>query len=315
MLKAKKLNKGDTIGLICPSSGFWERSRLWSAIEQIENWGYKVKTGKYVESRNTYFAGTDEQRAEDLMNMFCDDSVDAIMCCHGGYGAARLWRHMDFDAIKSNPKIFVGYSDVTALHLAIHKKTNLVTFHGPGSSRFSVGHHSDYNLDYLMRAIASNQPIGKIEMANKDSYLLKIAPGEATGEIIGGNLSLICSTIGTPYEIDTKGKILVLEDLDIEPWVMDHLITHLYNCNKLQEAAGIVIGECVDCEPRGINPGFVDGRSLEEVLLDILSPLGIPVISGLPLGHTRDLATLPMGIRAYLNGNTGEFRVDEVATL
>jgi muramoyltetrapeptide carboxypeptidase len=311
IIKPKQLKKGDTIGIVSPSSGLWERSALWSAIENIENHGYQVKLADNVYTNTYYLAGSDEERAKGVQNMFEDDSVDAIFCSQGGYGAARLWKHLDFEMIKNNPKIFLGYSDTTALHIAIHQKTGLVTFHGPDALDFGNKNKTQYKFDGLMKAITFDEPIGTIPMAKADKYLVKIVSGEVSGPVVGGNISLICGTLGTPYEIDTKGKILFIEDLDVEPWIMDHFISHLYNAGKFHDAIGFVIGECVNCIPKKIDTGFFAQRSLEDIIFEIFGPLGKPTIFGLPIGHTKDIATIPFGVRGELDATIGIFSIIE----
>lgn len=316
MIKPKRLQKGDTIGIVSPSSGIWKRSELWRSMAEIEKWGYRVKVGKHADRNHYYLAGNDAGRVEDLMNFFKDDTVDAIFCSQGGYGSARLLRYLDFAIIRSNPKIFLGYSDITALHLGIHKLSRLVTFHGPNALSAGSACMTDYRYEQLLKAIAGNEPIGAIKMAGPEGYLLKINGGPAVeAPLIGGNLTLICATLGTPYEIDTRGKIFFLEELDTEPWVMDHMLTHLLNAGKLQEAAGIVIGECTNCDPLEHKPGFYSQCSLEDVIFDLLEPLGLPVLYGLPLGHTKDLATLPLGVMGRLDAGEGSLAIIETATV
>lgn len=311
LIKPAKLKKGDTIGLVSPSSGLWEKSVIWSTIENIEEKGYKVKLADNIYSNTFYLAGSDEERAQALMKMFKDDSVDALLCTQGGYGSARIWKHLDFDVIKANPKIFVGYSDTTALHIAIHQKTGLVTFHGPDACDMSKKKKAEYNYKYLMKGLTTDEPIGEIEMAEEDKYLIKITGGEVTAPIIGGNITLLCGTLGTEYEVDTKGKILFIEEIDEEPWKIDHLLTHLYNAGKLHDAVGIVVGECVNCAPRKLEPGFYTERSVEDVIIDIIGSLGKPAIMNLPIGHTGNNPTVPIGVKGRLDGTKGKFEIIE----
>jgi len=315
MIKPKRLEKGDTIGIVSPSSGIWKRSELWRSMEEIESWGYQVKVGKHALKNHYYLAGEDQDRAEDLMNFFQDKTVDAIFCSQGGYGAARILRYLDFSVIRSNPKIFIGYSDITSLHLAIFKETGLVTFHGPSALSAGSDWMTPYRYEQMMKAIAGVDPIGKIKMAGTGTYLVKINGGKVSAPVIGGNLTLVCATLGTPHEIDTRGKIFFLEELDTEPWIMDHMLTHLLNAGKFQEVAGIVIGECSNCKPLEYKPGFHNQCSLEDVIFDLLEPLGVPIIYGLPIGHTKDLATIPLGVMGCLDADKGTFEILERATI
>jgi muramoyltetrapeptide carboxypeptidase len=313
-IKPARLKKGDTIGIVAPASPLYNKSDLVRGIKTLEEWGYKVIVGEHVNARNEYLAGTDEQRASDINSMFENDQVDAIFVTQGGYGSARLLRHINFDLIKKNPKIFIGYSDITAIHLAIQKLTGLVTFHGPGMAGFNPEELSDYRKNQLFKALLMEEPIGEIELADKKKWINIINPGEARGEMVGGNLSLICSSLGTPYEIETEGKILFFEELDTEPWVIDHMLSHLINAGKLQKAAGIVIGECKDCVPYTHHPGFPVTFSLEDLLEEYIKPLNIPAIYGLPLGHTKDLATIPLGVQGFLDATNGKLIIEECAT-
>ena len=315
MIKPKRLKKGQTIGIISPSSGVWKRSEMWRSIEEIEKWGYNVKVGENAYKKRFYLAGTDVDRANDLLDFFKDDEVDAIFCSQGGYGSARILKYLDFDIIRNNPKIFIGYSDITSLHLAINKLSNLVTFHGPCALSAGTEEMTKYRKEHLIKALEGEEPIGKIEMASDKKYLVTVNPGKAEAPIIGGNLTLICATLGTPYEIVTKNKIVFIEELDTEPWIMDHMLTHLLNSGKLHQAAGIVIGECHNCEPFKHEAGFPNQCSLEDVIFDLLRPLGLPILYGLPIGHTKDLATIPLGVLGFLDAEEGIFEILERATI
>ncbi|MEG0291222.1 MAG: LD-carboxypeptidase [Anaerovoracaceae bacterium] len=311
LTKSKELKIGDTIGIPSPSSGLWERSDLLSAVENIEKMGYKTKLADNVYDNTFYLAGTDEARAKGVMDMFKDDDVDAIFCSQGGYGSARLWKHLDFDIIKNNPKIFLGFSDITALHMAIHKKTGLVTFHGPNACCLGNKEYNEFTKDHMFKALNAKEPIGSIEMANKEKYLSKISSGRVTAEVIGGNISLICGTLGTEYEIDTKGKILFIEDVGLEPWIMDHLMTHLYNAGKFHDSVGIVVGESTDCLPNAVNPGFWTERSFESIVYDVLGNINKPVLYNLPIGHTAEMVTIPEGVMATLDATNKSFVIEE----
>jgi len=258
ILKPKRLKKGDTVGLISPASPYFFNSLLQRAVSSLESWGYRVKTGQYIDEKHGYLAGTDDQRAEDINAMFADDDIDAIIVTGGGYGSARLIERIDFQNIRKHPKIFVGFSDITSLHLAIGKYSGLVTFHGPGAKTFNPEMLSSYTESQMFEALTSDSPIGNIEKANENKWIQTFYPGKANGQITGGNLALVCASLGTPYEINTKGKILMLEDWNTEPWLMDHLFNHLYLSGKLNEVAGIVLGECFNCLPSSGNGMFMN---------------------------------------------------------
>lgn len=309
MIRPERLTEGASLRCVSPASGMWARSELWRGIEGLEALGFRVQSGKHAYDNRNYLAGKDEDRAQDIMDAFCDPDVDAVICSQGGYGCARLFRHLDFGAIAANPKPFIGYSDITSLHLMFNTLAGLMTFHGPNAAGFERSYLSDYTKAAWKKALMAEEPLGQIPMASPDSYLLKVAGGVAEGPLIGGNLSLLCASLGTPYEIVTKGKILFFEELDTEPWIMDHLLTQLANAGKLKDAAGIAIGECTNCEPLKHEPGFANQCSFEDLLFELLVPLGIPVIYGLPFGHTKDKATLPLGRPARIDAESGTIEI------
>lgn len=310
-MKPKILEKGDTIGLVSPASAQYNRSWITRSAEALERWGYKVVLGKNAKKKNGFFAGTDEERSSDLNEMFRREDIDAVMAIDGGYGSARLLRYLDFDAIRANPKIFLGFSDITILHLAINKLTGLTTFHGPGACSFPEEYLSPYTKEQLEKALCSPEPVGEIPLADPKKYIHAIGRGAVEAPIIGGNMSMVCTTLGTPYEIDVKGKILFLEDVRLEPWYIDHNMAHLLNSGKLSEAVGIVIGECRDCQPKAHEPDYYSDTSIEDIFDEYLTPLGVPVLFGYPLGHTADIATLPMGVRVRVDADEKKFSVLE----
>lgn len=310
-MKPKVLIKGDTIGIISPSSPSFNKSDLYRGVETLEKWGYKVKLSRNIDKKNGFFAGTDAERAEDFNEMFRRDDIDAVMVTRGGYGTARILKDLDFDAVKNNPKIFLGFSDITTLHLAINKLTGLVTFHGPGMCNFNDEYLTDYTHKQLDKAIFTTEPIGDIELADKKKYVHVINGGTAEGMLIGGNLSIICSTLGTPYEIETDGRVLMFEDLNTEPWVMDHMMAHMTNAGKFKNVKAIVIGECYNCEPSAHNPNYYVDTSIEDIFEEYLKPLGVPVIYGLPLGHTEDIATIPVGVNVRVDADNKKFTILE----
>ena len=315
MIRPKKLCKGDTIGVISPASPSEKASDIIRGINTLEEWGFRVVLGKNVNKTKGFVAASEEERAADLNEMFLRDDVDAVFVTQGGYGSAQIIPLLNYDVIRQNPKIFIGFSDITSLHLAIHTYTGLVTFHGPGMSRFNTEELTDYTKEYFMKALTMEEAVGDIPLANKKKWLHSIHGGVAVGELAGGNLTLICASLGTSYAIDTKDKILLIEDVDTEPWTFDHMLSHLRNAGKLQEAKGIVVGECSNCVPYKNNPGFYVDTSLEDVLDYYLKPLGIPVLYGLPFGHTEDLATLPLGVQVRLDADQKTFSVLESGVL
>jgi muramoyltetrapeptide carboxypeptidase len=313
LLKPRVLRPGDTVGLITPSTYVSDPDRLLLAERTIRYFGLKVKMGSNVRRRDGYLGGSAGERLADLHEMFRDPEVNAVFAIRGGYGAAQLLDRIDYGLIRRNPKVFLGYSDISALHLAIHRQTGLVTFHGPVTlSRFS-----DYTQEYFRKALFRTEPIGRITNPPetnqlRPAHLLRtIRPGTARGRLIGGNLTLISTTMGTPYEIDTRGTILFLEDVGEQPYSIDRMLTQLRLAGKLDQAAGIVFGECSGCRPREFQPSFESTFSLGEVLDNILGGLKIPVLSGLTIGHTDDQLTLPLGVMASLDADKGELAIEE----
>lgn len=311
MIKPKRLSPGDTIGVISPASPSENRSEVFRAKEYIEAMGYNVVIGKNVNKTRGITAASEEDRLDDIHEMFRRDDVDAVFVTQGGYGCAQLLRNLDFDLIKEHPKILTGFSDITALHLAINKVCDMVTFHAPGMARFNDEELTEYTKESFFRNLTSPDPPGEIKKANPKKWLVRINGGTCEAPVIGGNLTLICASLGTPWEIDTKGKILFFEDVEAEPWVMDHMLSHLRNAGKLDDAAGFVIGECTDCVPRKNDPGYFTDLSIEDVFEYYLKPLGKPVLYGLPMGHSDDLATLPLGVMTRLDADKKTFTVLE----
>jgi muramoyltetrapeptide carboxypeptidase len=312
-IKPRALQPGDTIGLITPATYVSDPDALITAERTVEYFKLKPQFGRNVRKRTGYLGGTVEERLHDLHEMFRDDDVKGVFAIRGGYGSGQLLDGIDYDLIRRNPKIFVGYSDITTLHLAIQKRTGLVTFHGP----VALSGFSDYTVEHFRRALFETKPLGTLSNPPETNLLRPehtyrtIRPGTASGRLIGGNLSLIAATMGTPFEIDTRGRILFLEDVGEQPYSIDRMLTQLRLAGKLQAAAGIVFGECSECVPREFQPSFASTLSLGEVLDDILGKLKIPVFTGLTIGHTKDQLTLPIGVMASMDAEGGTLTIEE----
>lgn len=311
MLKPKKLISGATIGVVSPASPSERPSELPRARAFWEGMGFHVVFGDHVDLRKGFVAASEEERAADINAMFANPSIDAVCCSRGGYGSAQLLRHLDYDLIRNNPKIFTGFSDITSLHLAIGKHAGVVTFHGPGFSRFNPEDLTDYTRKQFFKALTGDEPLGEISLADGKKWLHTITAGVAEGELVGGNLTLLCASMGTPCQPDVAGKILFIEDVDTEPWCIDHAMSHLRNAGVLDSVAGVIIGECENCVPYDYKPGYLSDTSVEEVFEYYLKNLGVPVMYGLPLGHTNDMATLPLGVRVRLDSENKLFSVLE----
>lgn len=300
LIKPPRLKSGATIGLVAPASPVPE-NRWQNTIENLEGMGFKlVYDEKQILSKYGYLAGKDEARAKDVNRMFEDKNIDGIWCVRGGYGTARILPMLDYKMIKKNPKILIGYSDITALLSGIFLKTGLVGFHGPvGASNFT-----DYTKKHALNLLMQPQDRYLIEYAKdnldkagKEYQPFEIKAGKAVGRLVGGNLTLISSLMGTPYELDFKNKIVFLEDIGEKPYRLDRMVTQLLLAGKLQQAAGVILGVFNGCE-KGANDNSL---SLKEMIIDRFEGLNIPVIYGLSFGHIGNNFTLPMGLKAEMN--------------
>jgi len=315
IIKPPRLRKGATVGLIAPASNMNEDESIRIAADIVESLGFRARLGEHIFKRNEYLAGTDQQRASDVNRMFADDDVDAIFCVRGGYGSSRILPYLDYDLIARNPKILLGFSDITSILTAIHSKTGLVGFHG------SVLKHrfSEYTLSEFKKVVMHPSPRTSIGAAppfeggegrvDAQNRLTRIAGGVANGPLLGGNLMLLSRLIGTEFEPDFRGRILFLEEVHEEPYKIDRMLTHLWLAKKLQQVAGIAFGRFTDA-------GASDNSfSIEEVLRDRCANLGIPVVRGLLIGHVQDQTVVPIGIEAELNGDDGTLQLMETAVV
>lgn len=313
LIKPKALRTGDTIGLITPATEVLEAERLTVAAENIERLGLRVKFGRNVGKRFATYGEFVRARVDDLHEMFRDKSVAGIFAVRGGYGAMQILDRVDYDLIRRNPKVFVGYSDLTALHLAINNNSKLVTFHGP----VALSNFTDYTERHLRRAIFEKQPLGRLTNPDESSEVLPshslrtIRGGGASGKLTGGNLSLVCATLGTPFEIDTRGKILFLEDVGEAPYRIDRMLTQLNLAGKLKQAAGVIWGECSDCGDAEVRPSAASPYNTNQTAENILGALDVPVLAGLTIGHTDNQLTLPMGLAATLDAGSGILEIKE----
>lgn len=291
----KRLKKGDTVGIIAPSSPP-NQENLQKALPFLEELGLKIKLGKSVDAAHGYLAGTDEERLADLHAMFEDPEVAGIICAGGGFGAARYADKIDYAMIMENPKVFWGYSDITFLHTALGEYAEMVTFHGPMLAS-DVGKPEFHER--------SGRMFGQLFEPFELHYTEEVAPlktlvgGVAQGELVGGNLSLIRSAIGTKFDLDVKGKILLIEDIDEEPYEVDEMLNQLRMARKFDEAAGIVIGDFKNASPKKRKPSL----TLDQVFNDYFSGLKIPVVKGFKIGHCEPHFSVPLGALARLDGD------------
>lgn len=302
-----------TMGVVAPAGPSEENERTRFALDIVRSLGFRVKEGQHLFRKTQYLAGTDAERASDLMAMFTDPSVDAIFCLRGGYGASRTLPLLDYDTIRKNPKALIGYSDITSLLNTLFLKTGLIGFHGPIASQS----FTDYTFEEFQKVLfAAEAPLpigaappfdagpGRVE---EDNRITVFRGGKARGRLIGGNLSLISHLIGTPYEPDFKDRILFLEDVHETPYRIDRMLTQLWLAGQLQQVSGIAFGKFTEAESQG------NSFSVEEVIAQRCQSLGVPVIRGLMIGHIEDQTTVPVGAMAELDGDAGTLTLLESA--
>jgi muramoyltetrapeptide carboxypeptidase len=298
----RPLPAGGTIGVAAPASGFENRSEVLRGVEWWEERGYRVKLGEHVFDRDDYVAGDERDRAADLMAMFTDPEVDVVQSLQGGYGSAQTIPHLDFELIAHNAKPFVGYSDITALHVAIRQRAGLATFYGYGLVGMGDKESTDFSRDRLL-AVLRAQGAGEVPRDPDDPYVRAIRGGQVTAPLAGGCLWLLLQTMGTPWEVDLDGAIFFFEDYDAPPWYVDGMLTQLGHSGKLAGVRGVVVGDMEKCDWRETRPEWPRTRSIEDVLERHLEPLGVPVLYKLPLGHGKHLAALPLGVTATLDAD------------
>lgn len=314
-IRPGRLRPGDTVGLVDPASAIWEPMNVEIVEESLAALGLKTKRGANLLARRGYFAGTDEQRAADVNAMFADPEVRAIHCVRGGWGCARLLPLLDWPMIARNPKILLGYSDITALLLPLHAKTGLVTFHGPvGTSQWNP-----FNVGYLKRVLQDGEAVTFENLKEIDEDDLTVVenrtqtlhPGTARGRLLGGNLTVLTSIVGSGYLPDFDGCILFLEDVEEAPYRIDRMLTQLRLAGILPKARAVIWGNCSDCAP---GEGF-GSLTIPEVLQDHIRPLGVPAWRGAMIGHIERQFTLPVGAEVEVDAGAGTIRMIEPAVV
>jgi muramoyltetrapeptide carboxypeptidase len=313
-LFARPLQPGGTIGVAAPASPHDARSEILRGVEWWEARGYKVKLADGVFARDDYVAGDARQRGEDLNALFSDPDVDVVQCLQGGFGSAQAIPYLDFDVIAANPKPFVGYSDITALHIAIRQRTGLATVYGYGLVGVGDNETTAFSRKRLLEVLTQGGA-GEVPRDPDDPYVRAVSGGKVTAPLVGGCLWLLMQTMGTPWEFETAGAILFFEDVKAPPYYIDGFLTQLAAAGKLQNVAGVVVGEMKDCDwgDQRQASDWARSRSLEDVLEEHLEPLGVPVLYKLPLGHGKHLAALPLGVRCTLDADRRTLTVDEPA--
>ncbi len=300
-IKPKKLKKRELIGIISPASAPNNARIVENGVKYIESLGYRTIIGKNVGKVRGYLAGTDEERVEDIHQMFGDKNIKAIFCLRGGYGAFRLLDKIDYKLIQNNPKIFVGFSEITALQMAFLHKVNLITFAGPMVVSNFSSEISSLTEENFWRTITSTSKPGKITIEGTQIFS-KVKIGETTGKILGGNLSVFTALIGTEYLNQLKNYILFLEEIDEPPYKIDRMLNQLKLNRVFKKLSGIILGSFSDCVEKDKNKKTL---TLDEVWTDYFSKLKIPVMHSFPHGHIKDMVTLPIGVKVKMNVKKG----------
>jgi muramoyltetrapeptide carboxypeptidase len=309
-LLPRRLAAGDTVAIVAPASATFQTNDLAIAQESLQALGLKVRIGEHVLARHGYLAGADKDRAADINRFFADDSVKAVLPIRGGWGSSRVLAYLDYDSIRRNPKVVVGFSDITALHLAIQAKTGLVTFHGPNG----MGRWDAWSLDYFKRVLFAGEPVTmenpkslseRNALTQTEHRVQTLRPGTARGRLIGGNLTVLTAIMGSPYVPSFDGAVLFLEDVGEDLYRIDRMFTQLKLAGVLERIRGFLFGTCAECGP---GEGFAS-LTLEEILADHIKPFGIPAWFGAMIGHQAPQWTVPVGVDAEIDATRGTIRI------
>lgn len=293
--KGKILGIGSCIGIVAPASACADFDYT-SGLDLLHQWGYKTKLSKTLKTNEGYLAGSDKLRANELNKFFADDEVDAILCFGGGYGCTRILDLLDYDLIRKNPKLLIGFSDVTALHTAIGQNSRLVTIHGPMLKTLSRK-PTQYTIASFCRGLRMSVPLGAFLLPKKHD-LESFYPGRAFGKLVGGNLSVIASLCGTPYELKGENSILFLEDIGEDAYAIDRMLRQLWQNGLLKNIKGLIFGEFTHCQPNKQDPYEF---TVKEILQQYANLAKVPTIYNFPAGHDRTNAFLPLGVNATIN--------------
>lgn len=309
--RPRRLRAGDVVGLVEPAGFTADSFDLSLVLETVRAMGLVPRPAANLTSRYGYLAGTDEARAAPINAMFADPEVRAIFAVRGGWGCARVLPHLDFDTIRANPKLLIGFSDITALHLALAARTDCPSIHGPnaGSGWGTLSWDSFRRLAFEGETPTWSLPAGtENRLVQRNGRIRTFRPGRASGPLLGGNLTVLAALMGTPFLPDFEGAILFIEDTEEAPYRIDRMLTQLGLAGILGRVAGVVFGQCTDCTNPGNNLG---GFTLSEVLQQHLAPLGVPAFQGALFGHVADQFSLPVGIRAEIDAEAGTIRILE----
>ncbi|MBC8181216.1 LD-carboxypeptidase [candidate division KSB1 bacterium] len=309
IIKPKQLSNGATIGVVSPASRPSDEQKYSNGIQYLKNLGYKVVESRHVLDSYGYLAGKDRDRIDDLNLMFRDSQIDAVFCSRGGYGVPRIIDEIDFNSLQNDPKIFVGYSDITSLNLAILAKTGLISFSGPMVAVEMGAGIDQITEQNFWKTLKTSEPMGILENPS-DLPIQVVKSGRAKGRLLGGCLSLINVVLGTPFCPDFNETILFIEDIEEEPYRVDRYLAQLKMAGVLDRISGLVIGQFVDCIPGDPEK---PNLKLEQVFDDYFSDLDIPIISNFAYGHVPVKHTLPVGVQVELDTENGGLIILESA--
>lgn len=303
-----RLRPGDTVGVVDPASATWDPVDVDIVVESLAALGLRARLGAHLFDRRGYLAGRDEDRAADVMAMFTDPAVKAVHALRGGWGCARLLPHLDFDVIAHHPKILLGYSDLTALLLPVHAKAGFVTFHGMnGASEWNR-----FNVDWFRRVLMEGEAVTMRNPQDAGDMLVPvenrirtITPGRARGRLLGGNLTVLSSLVGTGMLPDFRDAILFLEDVQEAPYRIDRMLTQLALAGILRHVRAVIWGRCTRCTP---GEGF-GSLTIGDLLRDHIAPLGVPAWEGAQIGHISRQFIMPLGVEAEVDAGTGTIRL------
>lgn len=302
-VKPARLRQGDTVGIVSPAGATFAESALAATEREIRRLGFQAKRGEHALDQYGYLGGTDINRAADVMTMFRDPEVKAILALRGGWGCARLLPYLDYEIIRQNPKIVCGFSDITGLLNPLYAKTGLVSFHGPVASST----WNDFTTSHFRRTVEWGEQV--LMQPAYGTAVETLVPGVARGRLVGGNLSVFAALVGSGYFPDTTGHLLFLEEVSEEPYRIDRMMTQLKLAGVLDRIRGVVFGNCRNCDASGGDVSL----SLRNVLMDHLAAYRIPVFYGTMIGHITDKFTVPIGVEAEMDASSGTIRLLESA--
>lgn len=308
-MKPPRLRKGDLIGLVSPASTPTSREKIEGSVRYLEAWGYRVKLGDHVSKTWGYLAGTDDERVEDFNSMIRDPEVKAIFALRGGYGTPRILNRIEYRTLALRPKIISGFSDITALQLAIYKNCSLVTFSGPMPAVEFWKKPDPYTEEQFWRLVTSRSAVGVLE--NPKGEKLEVhREGKASGVLLGGNLALLVSTIGTQFMPSLRGAILVLEEVGEYPYRVDRMLAQLVNAGVLKNAAALLLGQFTECEPK--DPALPHLK-IDYLLKEYAQKAAGPVLGNVFYGHLPKKLTVPFGLNAIVDTKKRRIEVREGA--